>query len=104
MIDLTIYNEISQDIEAADTITEKAKNLFETQIRALEYAQAFGIDLDFFLQEDILFLNESFKAYLLQRLAENSIDVTSLVEVSEAFVKRYSFYLTQNPEKGFIRG
>ena len=103
MIDIINFNIHTNDFLAVDTLTEKAKNLFETQQGHLEYEKSFGIDLKFFLDENILFQNDAFKSYLLTRLAENSIDVASVIDVSEKFVDKIVFNLSPRLDAGFIR-
>lgn len=103
MIDIINFNADTNDFLAVDTLTEKAKNLFETQIGSLEYLKEFGIDLKFFLDENILFQNDAFKSYLLQRLAENSIDVANTIDISEKFIDKIVFNLSPRLDQGFVR-
>lgn len=102
MIDiLTQYT--GPDIGLADTEVERGANLLSIQIGALEYAPTWGIDLTFFLDPDYKFQNDSFKAYLLNQLANNSINVASLVETVHTFYSQYTFNLTeQAPSSGLI--
>lgn len=80
-----------QDLGVGDTITPKAGNLVSTQIDSLEYAPEFGVDLKFFLSSDFQFQNDSFKAYLVDRLTQNQINVNEVIEVVEALQKKYTF-------------
>lgn len=106
MIDIVGVGEGSGgDIRTYDAQTSKAANLLSVQIGALEYAQAFGIDLVFFIQEDFQFQNDSFKSYLIQRLAENNINVQSLTSTREALDERLLFIVGDADQGtgGFIR-
>lgn len=85
---------IGTDLGLYDTQTERAKNILSVQIGDLEYAQTLGIDLKYFLSEDFRFQNESFKAYLIQTLANYSINVASLIEAVNALSNKYTFNLT----------
>lgn len=75
---------IGSDIGLYNTQTPRAANILSIQIGQLEYAPLMGIDLKYFLSEDFRFQNDSFKAYLIEVLANNSINVSSVVEAVES--------------------
>lgn len=85
--------------------TPKAANVLQVQLGDLEYAPDFGIDLDFFLAEDLTFQNESFKAYLVQRLSEHNVNVNAVRDVLTRFTKELTFEVgpTESQTGGFIR-
>ena len=85
---------ITTDIGVFDTQTCKAANILSVQLGNLEYAPLLGIDLVYFLNEDFRFQNESFKAYLVQVLANNGINVASVVDMIEDLLVRYSFNIS----------
>ncbi len=85
---------VTDDIGLLDTQIMRASNILSVQIDALEYEPELGIDLKYFLSEEFRFQNESFKAYLIQRLASYSINVASVVEVVENLYNNYTFNLT----------
>ena len=89
MIDITSSD--SSGMGIYNTETERAANILSVQLGALEYSQELGIDLKYFLQEDLRFQNESFKAYLIQVLATRGINVANLVEVIEGLSSDYIF-------------
>jgi len=91
MMDIT---SISDDFEMFDTQTSRAKNLLNVQLGSLEYAPDIGIDLEYFLGEDFRIQNESFKAYLIQVLANFGINVSTVTEVVEDLYTQYTFNLT----------
>lgn len=76
MID--IYSSGSGELETFDTQTHKAANILNTQLGSLEYAQALGIDLEYFLSPDYKFQDASFQSYLVQVLANNGINVATI--------------------------
>lgn len=80
-----------KDLRLSDTVAQKAGNVLSVQQGSLEYAPDFGSDLEFFLSENFEFQDESFKAYLVQRLAQHYIDVSSVSETLERFFKTFSF-------------
>lgn len=83
-----------QDLVLMNSDVPRATNLLSVQLGSLEYAQALGIDLDYFLSEDVAFENESFKSYLIQTLADRGISVASLTDVVETLYRRYLFELS----------
>lgn len=85
---------IGTDIGFYDTQTTRAQNILQTQQGVLEYAQDFGVDLKYFLNDEFRFQNASFKAYLIQRLAAYSINVASLDDTLELLYRKYTFNLT----------
>jgi phosphomannomutase len=91
MIDIV---SVGTDIGLFDAQTEKAKNILSVQLGALEYAPDLGVDLRYFLSEDFRFQNESFKAYLVEVLANNGINVASVVDDVEDLFRQYTFNLT----------
>jgi len=79
------------DLGMFDTQTTRAANILSVQAGSLEYAQDLGIDLAFFLSEDLRFQNESFKAYLIEILANRGINVASLTDTVENLFSQYTF-------------
>lgn len=96
---------IGEDLTVQEAAVPKAANLFQVQIAALEYAKEFGIDMRFFIDPELQFQNESFKAYLIQRLAENNINVAQVLESLNAFTLDYVFTVGADEENngGFIK-
>lgn len=84
MIDIVTAND-GQDLGIYDTQTMRAGNILSVQLGSLEYAQDFGIDLEYFLSEDVSFQNESFKSYLIEVLSNAGINVVSVDEVIQTF-------------------
>lgn len=91
------------DIQVFDTQVYRASNLLSVQINGLEYLPDFGIDLRYFLSEGIQFQNESFKAYLVERLANKGINVASMLETVESLANRYTVKVSpQETSTGMI--
>ncbi len=82
---------ISDDLGMYDSQIARAANILSTQVGSLTYSPLLGIDLNYFLSENFRFQNESFKAYLVERLANNSINVSSVIETVEALFSQYTF-------------
>lgn len=91
-----------QDIGLFDTQTTKAANILSVQVGSLAYAPDLGIDLRYFLDEDFRFQNESFKAYLVQVLAENSVNVSSVIEEVEDLFTKLTFNVTPSESEGAL--
>jgi hypothetical protein len=99
MIDIV---NVDGDIGLFDTQTAKAANILSIQTGSLAYAPDLGIDLRYFIDEDFRFENESFKAYLVQVLAENSINVASVLDTVEALFTKFTFNLTPSETEGTL--
>ncbi len=93
------------DIRTFNAQTSKAANVLSVQLGYLEYAQDFGIDLRYFIQEGFSFQNESFKSYLIQRLSESYVNVNEVLEAVEDLYRDLTFYVgdAENNTGGFIR-
>lgn len=96
---------ISSDLVVQESVNYKAANVLSIQVGDLEYAPDFGIDIEFFIDPDIQFQNESFKAYLIQRLSEHHVNVNQVLEVFQDFVLKFTFYVgdKESLSGGFIR-
>lgn len=92
MIDIVGFD--STGMQVFDTQTELAANILSVQLGSLEYAQDLGIDLRYFLAEKIKFQDDSFKAYLVQALAQRGVNVASLVENGQDLFTNYIFNLS----------
>lgn len=102
MIDI-ISAENGLDLGIYDTQTQKAANILSIQLGSLEYLPDFGIDLAYFLSEQTEFQNESFLSYLVQVLANNSINVSSVINVVQRLYNNYLFEITdQSNNTGLI--
>jgi hypothetical protein len=95
---------ISTDLNIVDTQVYKAKNVLQTQLGTLEYAPDFGVDIAFFIDEEFQFQNDSFKSYLIQRLAEHHVNVNQVLELLETFVLQFTFIVGEETKSGgFIK-
>ena len=96
---------ITTDLVVMDAQTPKAANVLSVQLGALEYAKDFGVDINFFIDENFTFQNESFKSYLIQRLAEHHVNVTQVIDTLENFFLKFGFTVGQPEEvtRGYIR-
>lgn len=92
MIDIVSAN-TGTDIGLFDTQTTRATNILSVQEGRLAYAADLGIDLRYFLDEEFRFQNESFRSYLVQKLAERSINVASVTEQVQNLFTQYNFNL-----------
>lgn len=84
----------STGLRVYDTQTSKAKNILSVQLGSLEYIPEFGIDLRYFLSEDVKFENESFKSYLVQRLASSGINVATVIETILPLYEKLTFNIS----------
>jgi hypothetical protein len=93
---------VSSDIGLYDTQTTKAANILSVQLGELEFAPTLGIDLKYFLSDSFKIQNESFKAYLIEVLANNSINVASVLETVESLLTRYVFNIKAPETSGAL--
>ena len=92
MIDIS---DVSSDgLEVFDSLTPRATNILSVQLGALEYASELGIDLRYFLDEALKFENESFKSYLVQVLANNGINVSTVEEELQSLYNELTFNIS----------
>jgi len=92
MIDITSSD--SDGMGLYNTQTQRAANILSVQLASLEYAKSLGIDLRYFLTEEARFQNDSFKAYIIQVLATQGINVANLIETVESLFSDYTINLT----------
>jgi hypothetical protein len=99
MKDIVEVND-SEDMKVFDTVVPKAVNVLSIQVSDLEYAPEFGVDFRFFLQSQFQFQNESFKAYLVQRLTENQVNVSQVIQTVETLFQKFTYSVgeTKNNE------
>lgn len=93
------------DLRLYNAQTSKAANVLSVQLGYLEYAPEFGIDIRFFIQEELQFQKESFKSYLIQRLAEHHVNVNEVIETVQTLYEKLTFVVGDADQTtgGFIR-
>jgi hypothetical protein len=92
MLDVLILDN-ADDLVFSETEAAKAGNVLSVQLGSLEYAPNFGVDLRFFLSDDFNFENESFKAYLVERLTQHQINVSQVLTTLSSFLQTNVFYV-----------
>lgn len=90
------------DLNVAQSESERAANLLGTQIGDLEYAPESGIDLRYFLTSEFKIQNASFKAYLVQRLLEQQVNVVNVVETIETLFTNFTFGIGTSDDTGSL--
>ncbi len=93
MMDITHVAD-GDDLGFYNTQTTRAGNILSVQVGSLEYAKDLGIDLEFFLSDSFRFQNDSFKAYLIEVLANQGINVASLVDTLDSLFEKYTFVIS----------
>lgn len=92
MIDIVSFND-GEDLGVQNTQVPRAANILSVQLGALEYAQEIGIDLKYFLSQDFKFENESFRAYLIEVLANSGINVSKVTDLVNNLYNNFIFEL-----------
>ena len=85
-----------------ETIVHKAVNVLRVQEGSLFYAQDFGIDLAQFFSPDVDIQTESFKAYAVEKLASNGVNVTNVSEVNKILSTALNFEVTEQQTEGLV--
>lgn len=88
-----------EDLRLYDSEVGKAGNVLSVQLGSLSYSPDFGVDLKFFLESEFHFQNDSFKAYLVQRLAENQVNVAQVISTLETLYQKYTFLVGSAAEQ-----
>jgi hypothetical protein len=92
MIDI-IELQDGEDMIMRDSVVAKAGNVLSIQIGSLEYSSEFGVDLNYFMQSDFQFQNESFQAYCVTRLTESQVNVSDVITSVEALLEKYTYFV-----------
>lgn len=87
--------EDSMDLVVAESSIPRAANVLSVQLGDLEYAADFGVDKKYFLASPFLFQTESFKAYLVQRLADYQINVASVMDTFLTLMRKLTFFIPE---------
>lgn len=90
------------DLGVSQSEAERAGNILATQIGTLEYAPEMGIDLKYFLESEFRIQNASFKAYLVQRLLEQRVNVINVISVINKLSSEYTFQIGSSDKTGSL--
>ncbi len=90
------------DMGVSQSEAPRAGNILATQIGSLEYAPDMGIDLAYFLETEFSIQNASFKAYLVQRLLEQHINVVNVLDTIDRLATTYGFGIGQSKDTGSL--
>ncbi len=91
-----------EDLHIQHNVAMKAGNVIGTQIGSLEFKGDFGSDLKYFLQEDLKFQTDSFKAYLIGRLSEYQIQVNDTMTIVSTFAEQFALGVGQSEINGLM--
>ena len=84
---------VGDDLNLADTENFRAANILSVQLGGLEYQPLMGIDLDYFLAEEVQFQTESFKSYCIEVLANFGVNVAQVTQVDNTLFSEFNFEL-----------
>lgn len=90
------------DLGIFKTDVGRAGNVLSVQLTTLEYVQSFGVDLKFFLESEFQMQNESFKAYLVERLLAHQVNVVNAIETIESLYRTFVFGIGDTNPGGLI--
>lgn len=93
----------TKDLVIFESDVPRATNILSVQLGSLEYAKDLGIDMAYFLQESFQIETESFKAYLIETLANRGINVNDVREVVDKLSTKFIFEVgTEDNGTGLI--
>lgn len=92
-MNLDIISTDGPDLGLIRSDVSRAGNVLSIQLGDLEYAPSFGVDLRYFLESDFMIQNDSFKAYLVQRLMESQVNVVNALSVFETLFEKITFLI-----------
>ena len=102
MIDIVSFND-GEDLGVQNTQVPRAANILSVQLGSPEYAQDIGVDLKYFLSQDFKFENESFRAYLIEVLANSGINVSSVTDLVNRLYNKFIFELApEETDSGLV--
>jgi hypothetical protein len=93
MMDIVEIPLDGRDLMLVDSDIMKAGNVISVQLGSLEYESTFGSDLKYFIETDFQIQSESFKAYLIERLTQNQINVSQVISVLDTLFEKHSFLI-----------
>lgn len=88
------------DMRVEQSEAPRAANILSIQIGDLEYAPEMGVDLRYFLESEFRIQNESFQAYLVQRLLEQQINVIDVIDTVSSLYHEYTFGIGSSVSDG----
>ncbi len=91
-----------EDLTVQQTEAPRAGNILATQIGSLEFAQTTGIDLAYFLQSEFRIQTETFKAYCVQRLLEQRVNVVNVITTVETLFTKFAFGVGSSENNGSL--
>lgn len=83
----------------SNTDVFKAENILNIQIGSLYYAQDLGIDLARFVNSDVNIQPETFRAYTIQELTRQGVQLQTVITAFENFMSTIT-YTASEPEQG----
>lgn len=93
-----IYLSHDGELRTADTDVYKAENILMVQLGALYYEQDFGIDLTRFIDPGVEIQLETFRAYTVDRLIANGVQVYTVQTVVDKFMAKINYTISEPAE------
>lgn len=95
-----IYLDDNGDLQIANTDVFKAENILNIQIGTLYYAQTLGIDLARFIDPGIEIQPETFRAYTIQELTRQGVQLETVSTVIDEFITNLTYVATEPDAEG----
>lgn len=95
-----IYLDTNGFLQMSNTDVFKAENILNIQINSLYYAQDLGIDLVRFINSDVEIQPETFRAYTVQELTRQGIQLQTVETATNQFMSTITYKATEPNEQG----
>lgn len=95
-----IYLDANGFLQMSNTDVFKAENILNIQINSLYYAQDLGIDLTRFINSDVEIQPETFRAYTVQELTRQGIQLQTVKTATNQFMSTITYKATEPNEQG----
>lgn len=95
-----IYLDNNGDLQTSNTDVFKAENILNIQIGRLYYAENLGIDLARFIDSDVNIQPMTFRAYTIQELTRQGIQLEQVETVFRDFLTAINYTATEPDRQG----
>lgn len=95
-----IYLDNNGDLQTSNTDVFKAENILNIQIGRLYYAENLGIDLARFIDSDVNIQPMTFRAYTIQELTRQGIQLEQVETVFRDFLTAINYTAIEPDRQG----
>lgn len=93
-----IYLDKNGDLQMSNTDVFKAENILNIEVTTLYYAPGLGIDLGRFIDPGVQIQPETFKAYTIQQLTQQGVELESVSTAVNNFMTNIEYTVREPGE------